>query len=98
MNKSYILLKYLNLPKRDINNVMSSILNQQMNPSTHQTSIHRILIRQPCPQKNHLMELAVFSSVCEGVKSVIDSHQFGSAMRIGIAFNSDQGLGFIRFP
>ena len=45
-----------------------------------------------------MMELAVFSSVCEGVKSVIDSHQFDSAVRIGIAFYSDQGVGFIRLP
>jgi len=44
------------------------------------------------------MELGVFSSVCDGIKSVLDSHQFESAVRIGIAFYSDQGVGFIRLP
>ena len=45
-----------------------------------------------------MIELAAFISVCEGVKRVIDSRQFDSAVRIGIAFYSDQGVGFVRLP
>ena len=45
-----------------------------------------------------MMELTVFSSICEGFKSLIDSHQFDSAVRIVIAFYSGQGVGFIRLP
>jgi hypothetical protein len=45
-----------------------------------------------------MMDIGVFASVCDGIKSVIDSHQFDSAVRIGIAFYSDQGVGFIRLP
>lgn len=45
-----------------------------------------------------MMELGVFGSVCEGIKSVFDSHQFDSAVRIAVAFYSDQGVGYVRLP
>ena len=44
------------------------------------------------------MEVGVFASVCEGIKSALDSHQYDSAVRIAVAFYSDQGVGFIRLP
>lgn len=42
--------------------------------------------------------MGAFSSICEGIRSVFDSHQFDSAVRIAVAFYSDQGVGFIRLP
>jgi len=43
-----------------------------------------------------MMEHGIFASVIESIKSVIEIHEFESQVRIGVAFYSDQGVGFIR--
>jgi hypothetical protein len=43
-----------------------------------------------------MMELGAFTAACDGLKSVFESHQFDESVRVGIAFYSDSGVGFIR--
>ncbi len=40
--------------------------------------------------------MGVYSSVCDGLRSVFESHEFDESVRVGVAFYCDQGVGFVR--
>ena len=43
-----------------------------------------------------MMELGVYSTVLDSLKSVFESHEFEEKVRVGITLFSDQGVCFLR--